>query len=88
MTGLWLAANPSHDTINTGCASTWQGRERRWLWLEGFSSEGDAPSITSPPGEAPASPGKRAGTQVVGSARFPTPRDGLKGSGRAGGFFL
>lgn len=88
MTRPWLSASPSHDTINMGCVLAWQGRERRRLWLEWFSAEGDAPSITSLPREGLASPGKPTGTWDMGLAGFLTPQDGLKGLGRAGGYFM
>lgn len=86
MTGPWLSASPSHDTVNMGRALAWQGRERRRPWLEWFLAEGDAPSITSPPGEGPVGPGKPTGTRVMGLACFLTPQDSLKGLGRAVGF--
>lgn len=88
MTTPWLSESPSHDTINAGHKLTWQGRERRWPWLEWFLAKGDGPSITSLPGEGPAGPGKPTSPVVMGLAQFLTPRDGLKGLGRAGGYFM
>lgn len=88
MTRPWLSASPGHDTINAGHVLAWQGRERRQPWLERFLAEGDVPSITSPPGEGPAGPGKPHQHPGRGLGSVSDPTGWSKRLGEGGGYFM